>query len=130
MKKSLVIYDGDCGICEKFRHLLEKLDWLKRFSCHPLTDHKIYNEYNVTPEECELEIKLISPSSQIYGGADAMLKIMLNLPLLAPMGWVLWVFPFRFILIWLYPFIANNRYRISSTCGLDEVDKSSSDDTQ
>lgn len=120
MKRALVIYDGDCGICEKFRWLLEMLDWLNRFECHPLQNHDVYKEYPITPEDCEAELKLITNTRKVYGGADAVIRICFKLPLVAPVGWLFWLPPLRQFARWLYPIVANNRYRISAQCGLEK----------
>ncbi len=119
MKKMIVVYDGDCGICEKSRLLLEKLDWFDRFQCRPSQDQSLYLEFStLKPEKCEREIKLISSSEKIYGGGDAVLKICQKLPLLFLIGWILWPWPLRKAVNFVYLKLAKNRYKISTKCQL------------
>ncbi len=118
MKKNLVIYDGDCGICEKSRELIEKLDWLNLFECQPFHNHEAYEEFALTPKECEKELKLITTSGSIYGGAEAVTQICLKLPLFFLVGVLLWLPPVRPLARWLYSNVANNRHKISARCGL------------
>lgn len=119
LKKSIVIYDGDCGICEKCRDAIEKLDWLKRYECHPLQQPELYVRFPVlTQEECLKELKLVKPSGNILGGADAVIEIGKGLPLLFIFAWIFWLPLLRQLARWLYPIIADHRYLISSSCGL------------
>ena len=120
MKRALVLFDGDCGICGHSRRILQKLDWLGHFECRAYQEPGLLANYpSLSTEDCQKEIKLIMPSGQITGGADALIQICLGLPLMAPAGALFWLPPFRQIMRLIYPYIAKNRYRISSTCGLN-----------
>jgi len=124
MMKQIVVYDADCGICEKCKNLLESLDWLSQFECHPLQDEALYVKFlSLRREDCEKELKLIVSKDEIIGGAEAVIKICFKLPLVMPLGWLFWIPPFRQIAQWLYPIIANNRYLISSHCKIENRQK-------
>jgi predicted DCC family thiol-disulfide oxidoreductase YuxK len=124
MKQSIVIYDGDCGICEKCRTLIERLDWFSRLQCLPLQEMALYSRFPLLKyEDCQRELKLIEEASPIIGGADAVIKICLKLPLMIPVGALFSLPLFKQVARWLYPIVASNRYRISSTCGLENRQK-------
>ena len=124
MKKSIVIYDGDCGICEKFRKLVERLDWLHQFECRPFQNEESYlRSVNLSTEDCQKELKLIEDPKHIYGGANAAIRMCLKLPLLTIVGIIFSLPPFLQIARWLYPKIAENRYRFSAQCGLKKKQK-------
>ncbi len=114
MNKALVIYDGDCGLCEKSRRLFKKLDFFDRFEWQPLQNSAIYaNHPTITQESCKKEVKLISLNGEISGGADAIIKICLKLPLAIPFGILFWPPPMRQLARWLYKKVADNRYKLS-----------------
>lgn len=119
MKKQTVVFDGDCGICEKCRDIIQFLDWFGQFDCRSNLDERIYTEFpGLTPEGCQKELKLVAASGEIFGAADAVIRICRRLPLMVPIGLIFSLPPFLQIARSLYPVIANNRYRISSQCGL------------
>ncbi|MGE3683205.1 MAG: thiol-disulfide oxidoreductase DCC family protein [Bdellovibrionales bacterium] len=121
MKRATIIYDGDCGICERFRQVVERLDWKKRFECRPLQEDTVYSQFPLlSPAECQKELKLIehSDSIRVHGGAEAVIRICLQLPLMKPVGFVLLLAPFRKLTGYLYGVVADHRNRISSACGL------------
>ena len=113
-QQSIVIYDGDCGICKRFQQFLKQIDWLNHFHCRPLQDNVLYKEYPfLNPTKCCEEITLVSKSQKIYSGGDAIIKILSGLPLTAVIGWICHLPPLRWFVHWIYLKIAKNRYLIS-----------------
>lgn len=116
--KIIVVFDGHCGICDGGRVLLEKMDWLHAFDCRSNQESSTYEAYpQLSREECERELKVIE-GSKILSGADAMIRVWQKTPLSMPFGWLLAFPPLKWIARLLYPYLANNRYRISKVCGL------------
>jgi len=114
MKRAIVIYDGDCGICEKFKKIVMRLDWFHRFEFEPFQQDQIFLTYPwLSREECEKELKLIEDEKNVFGGADAVLKICFKVPLLMIVGRLFWIPPLRQFARWAYVKVANNRHRIS-----------------
>ena len=120
--KSIVIYDGDCGICETARRILEKLDFFSCFEAIPLQNEKLYDEFHfLSKEECLTELKLIQKkkdSYYLYGGVSAVLEIMRSLPLFYLFTFLFFL-PFMYKMAdWFYKLVAKNRHKISKRCGL------------
>ena len=119
MKKSVVIYDQDCGLCQMSRKCIERLDWCNRFAFRTLQDDNIYREYPVlTPQKCSEQMHVIHRNGRIYGGGNALARILSDLPLLAPLGLIARLPFLRPLINRGYIIIARNRYRISSSCGI------------
>ena len=117
MDKNIVIYDGDCGICEKFRKVALKLDWFDSLVFRPFQDQNIYSNFTqLKPDECEKELKFITKKGKLFGGGDAVVSVLLRLPILFLFALVLWSPPFRYITNALYPKLAKSRHRFGSSC--------------
>jgi predicted DCC family thiol-disulfide oxidoreductase YuxK len=119
MKRSVVIYDDDCGMCRRAKRIAQRLDWLRRFEFFPLQDPALSARFpQVTLEACLTEMKLVEPDGRTFGGVDALLRLFIRLPFLCPIAAVWMMPPLRFIAARFYQFIAANRHRLSSQCGL------------
>lgn len=119
MNRSIIIFDQDCGFCEKCCLLIKKLDFFRRFEYKSYQDEKIHKgDLYLDPVNDQRELKLIHKNGNMYGGGDAMIRICFELPLMAPLGWIFYLPPLKQIARKLYPIIANNRYKISKICGL------------
>ena len=120
MNPPTLIYDGDCGICERFCRVIERFNWLGRFEARPLQDEGVYADYPMLSRAaCEREIKFIK-AGRVFSGSDAIMAVFRQIPILAPIGVLFVIPPFSYVARWLYPVIADNRYRISATCGIDK----------
>ena len=89
-KTWFIIYDGDCGICEKFKNFIQWFDWLKRFQFIPFQNKQAFIRFPLLKEkECEEEIKVIAPDETIFGGADGVVRILSRLPAFFVVGYAL-----------------------------------------
>ena len=123
LDKSLVIYDGECGFCKKCSYLIQKLDWFRQFECRPLQDESLYQKCPfLTQESCIEELKLVYKKNKnlacVYGGAKAVIKIALRLPLLMPVA-LFFSLPLNVLqelADFLYKKVSQNRTRKASSC--------------
>lgn len=78
-----VIYDGNCNLCVTFTQLLETFDRGTIFDYTPMQDEAILQEFNITPEDCEMGMILIdakTPENR-WQGSDAAEEIVRLLPM-------------------------------------------------
>jgi predicted DCC family thiol-disulfide oxidoreductase YuxK len=61
--KYSVIYDGNCHLCTTLVQLLEQLDQGVRFYYIPMQDTAVLQQFQVTPEDCELGMLLINEAN-------------------------------------------------------------------
>lgn len=120
--KPVVIYDGGCNICAGNLKWLYRLDTLKKFEALPYqTEHLTEMFPGLRLEECEKSMHLVFPNGKIYTGSDAFREVFLRMPLMFPIGLVMWIPPLAWLLRKLYPILARNRYRIGGACPLPAV---------
>lgn len=68
-----VIYDGECNLCSNLVHVLEQLDRGQRFRYLPMQDHAALARWQITPQDCEMGMMLISDEDpeQRWQGSEA-----------------------------------------------------------
>ncbi|WP_346291032.1 thiol-disulfide oxidoreductase DCC family protein [Sphaerothrix gracilis] len=68
-----VIYDGNCNLCTTLVQLLERLDQGQRFRYVPMQDAATLNEYQITPDDCEMGMILLDAANpqRRWQGSDA-----------------------------------------------------------
>jgi len=57
-----VIYDGNCNLCVNSVRLLEQFDQGRQFSYAPMQDQATLARFNISPQDCERGIILITAS--------------------------------------------------------------------
>ncbi|MEO1131795.1 MAG: DCC1-like thiol-disulfide oxidoreductase family protein [Cyanobacteria bacterium J06639_1] len=69
----IVIYDGDCNLCTTLVQALERLDSGRTFRYIPMQDGQTLQQWQVTPENCELGMILIDGAEphRRWQGSDA-----------------------------------------------------------
>ena len=78
----IVIYDGTCNLCVNLVKVLEQLDQGQRFQYVPMQDEAALEQWQVTPEDCELGMILLNPDQpqERWQGSDAAEEIGRLLP--------------------------------------------------
>ena len=147
-KEMIVIYDGDCGICTRLRHWLEKVDFENAFAWKTLQSGAGVR-WNIPRAALEDRLHLVV-DGKIHAGFRACKMILLYNPacyllccalIAAPPGAAVWYrrivvgsllcffFPlFNPIGEAAYNWVARNRYRISGDgpCVVEPSDKATS----
>lgn len=116
--RSLVLYDGVCGLCNRVVRLLLRLDTAGEFRFAPLESAlaaEMLSRFPAAPDEPEgvlLIAAALTPAEAIFRRFDAVAEAMRQLrgPL-APFGSLLRLIP-RPLREWSYGLIARHRYRL------------------
>ncbi|MCF6348755.1 MAG: DUF393 domain-containing protein [Flavobacteriaceae bacterium] len=119
MEKSFIIFDGNCGFCNKAIMFIATNDKnnnfkfvssLSNFGTTLLSKHKIKGLEKST-------IILVENENEIYTKSISIRKIMLKLPYYKLIGNLMFVLP-RILSDYVYDFISKNRKRIvkNSVC--------------
>lgn len=114
----IVLYDGQCEVCQACVSWLMALDRKQKTECIPLEDVDLDKLHpDLKEEACLRELHVVSPEKNIYVGWDAVAK----LALLFPVTWIIGAVGVIPICHWLgvhgYRMIARNRYLISKCRG-------------
>jgi len=121
--RGTVLYDDSCGFCRRWVPFWEKTLNRRGFQIAPLQSQWVKEQLNLPAEELERELRLLLSDGGQAIGADVYRYVMRRI-------W--WAFPFYLISIapvfrrifnWSYRTFADNRYRISSSCGFSPGEK-------
>lgn len=112
--KSLVLYDGQCPLCQASIAWLKRLDWLRKIDCRDArVSENIPNlDPPLKPERLLEEMHLVTPRQMVYHGFKAFRYMAWRMPLLFPFA------PFFYLpgVPWLgqkiYLWVARNRFNL------------------
>ena len=113
LTNGLIIYDGQCGICNELKHRITNLDEENRLKFIP------YQKYDKIPRELtSRSMYLITGDKQVFKGAKAVLVTMLYLKGTTKfIGDILLKIKFNVFLEPFYSFISRFRGKISNFLG-------------
>jgi predicted DCC family thiol-disulfide oxidoreductase YuxK len=113
--RGIVLYDGQCPMCQKSVAILKRLDWLGRLAYHDARDTGRLPAADVPLDSQKMleEMHLLTPSrDRAYAGYRAFRWIAGRLPL----AWAIWPLLFLPGVPWLgnrvYRWVAKNRYNL------------------
>ena len=117
--KTVVVYDGLCGLCTRSVRLVKRLDWLHALEYLDAQDwEQVHLRYPQLDQQAILgQIHLIALDQRVYVGYEGIRRVLRDLP---P---VTWLYPLLFLpgITWLgprvYRWIAAHRYQISCALG-------------
>lgn len=109
--RPVLVFDGDCGFCTTSVHVIERL---VRPRCETVPwQHVDLDALGVTREHAQYEVLWVTPAATVYGGAQAVAKLLLSAGRgWAPLGAVLTLPPMRWGAHAVYRLVANNRGRL------------------
>jgi predicted DCC family thiol-disulfide oxidoreductase YuxK len=117
MKRPVLVYDGDCGICTKAVRLIGDKAEGRRLRV-PADADIVASQFadlealGATAERAEYELLWIE-DGRVYGGAQAVAKLLIDAGgLWRPLGLIGRVPPFRWVAHGMYRLVANNRHRL------------------
>jgi predicted DCC family thiol-disulfide oxidoreductase YuxK len=119
MAKTVVVYDGLCGLCTQSVTLIRRLDWLYRLDYLDAQDREqVHARFpQLDRQEILGQIHVVTADRRAHVGYEGMRRITKHLPLIA------WLYPLMFLpgVTWLgpriYGWIAAHRYAISRRLG-------------
>lgn len=106
--KPILLFDGDCGFCRR---------WIERWKAitGPRVEYAPFQDVEsrypqITREQFESAVRLVSPGGEVYSGAEAVLRTLAVVP---GKRWLLWLYfwlpLFGRLARWSYGFIARHR---------------------
>ena len=122
MKKHLVLYDDECPLCVFQMKLLTWLDWLHVASVGPLSSERAQAAApQLDRETLRSAMHVVTSDGRIHRGARCIRFLSLRMPLLFPLGLVLWVPGVIWIAEIVYAFVAKNRLVLSRVFGCKDA---------
>ena len=122
MKQHLVLYDDECPLCTFQMKVLTWLDWLNVAALVPLSSERAREAApQLDRETLRAAMHVITTKEKIYRGARCIRFLALRMPLLIPLGLVLWIPGAIWIAEHVYQLIARNRYILSRVFGCKDA---------
>ncbi len=116
--RNAVIYDEKCPMCTFQSRLLQRLDWLHRFEMVPASDTRVrLMAPQIEPTALQEAMHVITQNNAIHRGARAIRWMALRIPLLIPLGLLLWIPGAIFVAETVYRRVSRNRYVLSKVFG-------------
>ncbi|WP_036843511.1 thiol-disulfide oxidoreductase DCC family protein [Pontibacillus marinus] len=125
MRKTMVLYDRYCFLCQQSKKWLEKMDWLNRLRWVSLQE---YSQKHTISEDkmkaMKAELHAITPDQKEHVGYDAMKVAFIRCPLTFVLGILMYIPKSGIVGKPVYRFIAKNRYRLfkskckNGSCGI------------
>ncbi|HET6408830.1 MAG TPA: DUF393 domain-containing protein [Chthoniobacteraceae bacterium] len=122
MKQHLVLYDDECPLCVFQMKLLTWLDWLNVAALVPLSSDRAKEAApQLDRETLRSAMHAVTSGGHIHRGARCIRFLSLRMPLLVPLGLLLWVPGVIWIAEHFYNLVANNRLILSRLFGCKDA---------
>ena len=117
--KPVLIYDGDCGFCQRSVNALKRLPVDVDVTAYQFADLELYG---TTEERASYEVLWVDRSGRVNGGAQAIARLLFSAGgVYAAAGWLMRTPPLRWLAAGVYRLIANNRHKMpggTAACAL------------
>jgi predicted DCC family thiol-disulfide oxidoreductase YuxK len=124
-KSAVLLFDGDCPLCQRSVAILKKLDWFKKihYQNARLTDELPQTDPPLRPQQLLEEMHLVPRRGHpIYRGFGAFRWMAWRLPALWPLAPILYIPGIPWLGRRAYRWIARNRFKLvpcrDDACGL------------
>lgn len=118
----LVLYDDQCPLCVFQMKLVTWLDWLHVTRLVPLSSPEGAKAApGVEPEALRAAMHVVTSSGKMHRGARCVRFLSLRMPLLIPLGLLLWLPGVIWVAEFVYNLIARNRLRLSRIFGCKDA---------
>jgi predicted DCC family thiol-disulfide oxidoreductase YuxK len=122
MNKHLVLYDDECPLCVFQMKLLTWLDWMNIAALVPLSSPQAQAAApELDREALRAAMHVVTRSGRVHRGARCIRHLALRIPLLVPLGLLLWVPGVIWVAEIGYRLIAENRLILSRIFGCKEA---------
>ena len=111
-----VIFDGDCGFCQRSIRWGKRLDWLHQMDWRTRLEPGLNDTFpQLSGEETQRRMVSIRHDGKTYGGFFAVRDIMIHFPLTFLPALVLYLPGMSLLGVPVYAWIAKNRHRFGGT---------------
>lgn len=120
--KHVVLYDGECPLCTFQMRLITWLDWFHVVSLIPINHPAAAGlAPHLTQEQLLEAVHCVTPAGRVYRGARCFRFLGLRIPLLLPLGLVLWIPGVIWIAEKVYAWVSRHRHLLSRLFGCKEA---------
>lgn len=113
-----VLYDGDCGICQKILGQMSTSFEKRGFAVAALQEEWVAEAIDISGVDLYRDLRVLLVDGTLYSGAEAYRYMMRRIWWTYPVYLVSLVPGFRQFFDWCYRKFADNRHRFSQACAL------------
>ena len=107
-----VVFDGDCGFCQRSIRLGKKLDWFHRMDWRPRLEPGLTEKFpDINETETQNRMVSIRPDGKKFGGFYAVRDIAIHFPLTFLPALLLYIPGVHLLGVPTYRWISKNRHR-------------------
>ena len=111
-----VIFDGECGFCQRSIRIGKRLDWLHAIEWRARFEPGVQERFpQLVGEDTQRKMISIRPDGNTYGGFFAIRDIMLRLPLTFLPALILYLPGMSLIGVPIYRWVSSNRQRFGGS---------------
>lgn len=90
IKTPILLYDDNCTLCTRFKQSLERLSGAEQITFVSIHDNEIYEKLpEISKDECQKELHFIDRNNNIFKGANAILELKKEFPLVEKFAWLI-----------------------------------------
>ncbi len=118
-----MLYDGTCGFCTRQARLAQRVARPGRVALRSTAEPGVLERYlGITPEAANRQLYVHEETTgRRYGGAAAVARLVREVPVIGPVGWLYYAPVLRQVADTLYRIFARNRHRISRLLGWQPI---------
>jgi predicted DCC family thiol-disulfide oxidoreductase YuxK len=122
MNKAVLIYDSECGLCQRSKAWIERRMAPGEIEFLPCRSEKRLNRFPHIPlEDCMTAMQFVNPAGQLFSGADAIPEILQRMRWWRRLVILVRFRPLMKLAPVLYNWVARHRYFLS--CLLPSLDQ-------
>ncbi|OUR93466.1 hypothetical protein A9Q84_18505 [Halobacteriovorax marinus] len=85
----LLVYDGECSMCERFAKSIHKFDSTSHINIHSFHDEDIFANFPMlNAEDCDKEVHLILEDQSVLRGARVVEYLVTLNPMIKKISWL------------------------------------------
>ena len=122
MSLSYLLFDGHCRLCTRGSRRLLRLARPGSVELLDFQEPGVLQRFpGLGHEDCMREVKLVNGEGRVFGGAEAVARVIATRGVLGAWAYLYYVLGLRQVADFLYAWVARNRYRFMgrSECASD-----------
>jgi predicted DCC family thiol-disulfide oxidoreductase YuxK len=89
-RRLTLIYDGECTLCLRFQHIVQRLDQDRQIAYYSLHEQDLYRLFpQLSLEQCQENVHVIDQEGRVYVGSETMAQLCQVFPSLKSFAWML-----------------------------------------
>lgn len=90
LKLPILLYDGDCPLCVRFKQGLERLDVENRVTYWPIQNAEVFQRFSQLDRgACQQKVHYLREDGTVLSGGAVVTELLHHFPGISKLGWLL-----------------------------------------